>query len=100
MCGITVCREQEHTLGEIVESTDVAETRRVGDEIEYRATSLRIGARRHDAGRFVEREPCCVRRAWNGANATTVDSDAIDVRLNGFSDLSDVIVDRNTTSGD
>ena len=93
MSGVTIGGEEEHTFGEIVEPADVGEPGRIRYDVEHRSSSLRIGARRHHAGRFVEYEPGCVLARRDRANPTTVDGDVIAIGVNGLPDLGDMVVD-------
>jgi len=52
-----VCREEKHTLGEVVETTDVCESRLVRHEVEDSASAVGIRLRCQNAGWFVQHYP-------------------------------------------
>src|SRR6266550_1227890 len=86
----TVCSQEKHTLGHVIEPADVGHAGNVVDDVEDSAASGRIRPRGKDSGRLVEDEP--PRFRWR-CYGFAVDEDLVALGIHGLADHRDLTVD-------
>src|SRR5437762_6722471 len=62
----TICCQEKHAFGHVVEAPDVRHTGAVFNDVEHGAPLRRIGARRQNTGGLIEDDPPSLRRAGDG----------------------------------